>query len=289
MSNPKLILGTVQMGISYGINNPNGKITLENSLEILRHAFANGISTLDTAEAYGSAHEIIGTFHKENPGRKFNIITKVPRIADTNVATKVYDYLKVLNIDTIDTLMFHAFATFKSNPEYLVSMIRLKEKGAIKNIGISVYTNHEFREVIDTDHFDVIQIPFNLFDNWSLRGELIEEAKAKGKLIHTRSAFLQGLFFMQPSTEHKLALALKKELETIRNIATKEQMSIASLALNYCLQNESIDNVLIGVDSVAQLKDNLEITGEKWSIAAFGVINNIKIQDLNLINPSLWN
>ena len=65
--NNKLILGTVQMGLPYGINNSTGKVSLEDSLEILDYAFENGIKTLDTAEAYGNAHEVIGIFHHHNP------------------------------------------------------------------------------------------------------------------------------------------------------------------------------------------------------------------------------
>ena len=50
--NNKLILGTVQMGLPYGINNNSGKISLENSIKILEYAFNNGIVTLDSAESY---------------------------------------------------------------------------------------------------------------------------------------------------------------------------------------------------------------------------------------------
>ena len=39
----KLILGTVQLGLSYGINNMLGKPTKEHGLEILRGAANNNI------------------------------------------------------------------------------------------------------------------------------------------------------------------------------------------------------------------------------------------------------
>lgn len=60
----KLILGTVQMGLDYGINNKAGIISLEDSHQILLKAYISGIKTLDTAEAYGNAHKVIGEFHK---------------------------------------------------------------------------------------------------------------------------------------------------------------------------------------------------------------------------------
>jgi aryl-alcohol dehydrogenase-like predicted oxidoreductase len=48
----KLVLGTVQFGLPYGINNKTGQPKLSESLEILKEAKRNGIEWLDTAEAY---------------------------------------------------------------------------------------------------------------------------------------------------------------------------------------------------------------------------------------------
>lgn len=285
----KLILGTVQMGLDYGINNIQGKVSLEDSLKIMSHAFKKGIRFLDTAEAYGYAHEVIGIFHKNNPETQFNIITKVPKIIDENTVDRIYDYLKILDVESLHTLMFHAFVTYKNNPKALENMIQLKKQGTLKNIGISVYTNEELEEVIDDEAIDVIQIPFNLLDNWSLRGHLIEKAKAKGKTIHSRSAFLQGLFFKDLKSDHKVVKALKNELALLNAIANEEKVSLSSLALNYCLDNNLIDNVLIGVDTIQQLDNNLAVAGQKISNNALRKINNVVIQDLKLLNPSLWN
>ena len=60
----KLILGTAQMGLDYGINNHKGKISQKESLSILKVAYNSGIRILDTAEAYGDAHQLIGNYHK---------------------------------------------------------------------------------------------------------------------------------------------------------------------------------------------------------------------------------
>ena len=70
----KIILGTVQFGLDYGINNSNGKVSNNDSQEILKYAYENNIRTLDTAESYGNAHEVIGLFHKNNPQKLFKVI-----------------------------------------------------------------------------------------------------------------------------------------------------------------------------------------------------------------------
>ena len=101
--NNKLILGTVQMGLAYGINNKIGKVSLSKSLDILKCAFDNGIRTLDTAEVYGDAHYIIGLFHERFPDSKFNIITKFPHsIKRDLIKDKLSDYLNVLSVKSLD-------------------------------------------------------------------------------------------------------------------------------------------------------------------------------------------
>ena len=115
--NNKLILGTVQMGLPYGINNNLGKISLHNSIEILEYAFNNGIETLDSAESYGNAHEVIGIFHNENPDKIFKVITKLPHQINVDIVEKVDRYLKELNITQLDTLMFHSYASYEDNIE----------------------------------------------------------------------------------------------------------------------------------------------------------------------------
>ena len=70
----KLILGTVQLGLNYGVNNSSGKPSKEKAFDILNSAYDGGIRTLDTAEAYGNSQEVIGSFMKDNPKKKFNII-----------------------------------------------------------------------------------------------------------------------------------------------------------------------------------------------------------------------
>ena len=67
----RIILGTAQIGLHYGINNETGKLKLSESIALLDTAFNMGIRVLDTAEAYGNALEIIGLFHAKNPDKKF--------------------------------------------------------------------------------------------------------------------------------------------------------------------------------------------------------------------------
>ena len=62
-----LSLGTVQLGLSYGINNADGKPSQETANAILNAALEGGINTLDTAGAYGDSEVVIGNWLKTIP------------------------------------------------------------------------------------------------------------------------------------------------------------------------------------------------------------------------------
>ncbi|MFK7832198.1 MAG: aldo/keto reductase [Winogradskyella sp.] len=287
--NNKLILGTVQMGLAYGINNTIGKVSMEDSHNILGYAFDNGIRILDSAEAYGNAHDVIGSFHKNNPKKSFEVITKLPHQFDLDINDKVNTYLTELQVGQLHALLFHSFGSYEANSHNFSVLTNLKASGKIKHIGVSVYTNDEIEEVLLNDEVDIIQLPFNLFDNSNLRGDILEKAKAKGKIIHTRSALLQGLFFKDVDSENNTVQSLKKELVQLSTISKSSKTSIVQLALNYCLQQNTIDNVLIGVDSLQQLVANVEVLNHSIKDEMIQDINKIKVADINLLNPSLWN
>ena len=279
----KLILGTVQFGLNYGINNTQGKPEKEIVFQILSYAYESGIRYLDTAELYGNAHNLIGEFHKLYPAKKLEIITKFPHEFDSSLDDKINTYLNQLAVNHLHAILFHSFDS------YLKHRSELKGKiNKITKIGVSVYTNAQMEEVINDANIDIIQLPFNLFDNIHLRGELLKKAKEKNKIIHTRSAFLQGLFFMKKDTSNKIRVKLEKELEVISNVSLKYSTSIGSLALNYCLQQPHIDGVLIGVDSLLQLKENIQYAKANVSDEYMKEINAIRIDDIELLNPSLW-
>ena len=79
-----MILGTVELGMAYGINNTQGKPSLEKSFEVLDAAWRGGIRELDTASAYGDSEEIIGMFQSER-NVHFKTDTKLPVHLETSL------------------------------------------------------------------------------------------------------------------------------------------------------------------------------------------------------------
>jgi len=288
--NSKLILGTVQFGLNYGVNNSAGKPSKENIKSILDSAYNSGIQLLDTAEAYGDSQNKIGEYHN-NSTNKFNVITKFSSNTEgfsLNIIERVYNNLKILDVDKLYCYMFHSFDDFnKYFEKYRKDLLILKRDGIINNIGVSLYSNDELESVLKFNEITLVQLPFNLLDNNNKRGNIIKKAKAKGIEIHTRSAFLQGLFFKNTSEFTVKIKPLEPYLNLLNDLCD-EDYKMNDLALNYVCNQKNIDKVLIGVDNVHQLESN--ILSEKKNIKK-ELTNNIEaidVEEIKLLNPSNW-
>ena len=67
----KIVLGTAQFGLDYGITNVEGKVEFEEVLAIKEYAIKNGITIVDTAQNYGNSERVLSNF------QSFEIITKI--------------------------------------------------------------------------------------------------------------------------------------------------------------------------------------------------------------------
>ena len=107
----KLCLGTVQLGLDYGVANREGKPSLEKSLKMLDFAYESGIRWFDTAQAYGNAEEVLGNYlaRRDNLS-EFHIISKLfPKAFDKDsecffkdIEEAVLSSLKKLHVHVLD-------------------------------------------------------------------------------------------------------------------------------------------------------------------------------------------
>jgi aryl-alcohol dehydrogenase-like predicted oxidoreductase len=283
----KIILGTVQFGLDYGINNRLGQPDAKQVFKMLELAAAEGIEILDTADAYGSASEILGEFNKVKPDA-FKINTKFKAGLDP-ISIQLGKSLELLGAKFINAYFFHSFQDFIRFPGLITELSDLKQKNLIKKTGVSVYGNDEFEIAVNTPEVDVIQLPFNLLDNRCQRGKLMTLAKEKGKELQVRSVFLQGLFFMPGKDIPRKLSPLKPYLEKIGAMAQENNLTMESLALMYALSQPEIDHIIIGVDNPEQLRKNLIAAKKCLDANILEVINQIALAETELLYPKNWN
>lgn len=281
----KIVLGTVQFGINYGINNKTGQVPFEEVCKIINIAKKNGIMTLDTSSAYGTSENVLGMALKACT-TEFKVISKYPK-SDQSVRDTFMRSLDNLGVESLYGYLVHDYEYYREHPFFYNDMLALKNEGLIKKIGFSIYTIDELHYLLNQHVlFDIIQFPYNIFDRqfepyMSKLSEMDVE-------IHTRSAFLQGLFFKNTNTLSGRLKPLKRYLDDLHDYCNQYGITIEQIAFGYVLSNEYIQGALIGVDNHIQLECNLQAASYKISKKDIDFIKSINIQEKELLNPSNW-
>lgn len=294
----KLALGTVQFGLDYGINNPNGKPERKKSIAMLDWALKKGIKIFDTAYAYGEAEEILGEFVKSrNLGAEIKIITKLkpnilsemPGKAADIIRNNLAESLRLLNRDYADGYLFHT-PSYIYDDKAVSTMVGLKKQGLVKNIGVSIYEESDAVYAAKIKEFDFIQVPYSVFDQRADRAGFFEIAKKNGITIFARSAFLQGLFFM-PDNKIPPKLEISKPyFKKFDEIIRKHHISRQEAAVLFTCRNPLIDYLVFGVDNMGQLRENIEIAEKNTDCddCIKELKENFIDVEKSIIFPSLW-
>lgn len=286
MSN-KLILGTVQFGLNYGINNSLGKISEDEAFKIVQASLEKDVNIFDTAANYGDSEEILGRCINQIPNREINIITKLHSML--NIEDSLFQSLERLRVRKVKYLMFHSFEHYLKNKKILKEFIEKHRHIHFESLGVSIYTNNEIELLLMDKNIDLIQVPFNLLDNEYQRGSVLKKAKENDKIIHVRSVFLQGLFYKQLDSIQGELSNLKNDLKKLNEIAEINKIHLNKMAMSYVLSKRYIDGVLFGVDSLKQLNDNISASNHQLDSKIIDAIDNIRVLNSELLNPVNWN
>ncbi len=286
----KLGLGTVQWGVDYGISNQVGMTAPDEVKKILSAAQQAGLRVLDTASLYGESETVLGANRLE----AFKIITKTPRfdthtIGDLHVEQMFSTFnrsLKKLEVESVEGLLIHnAQDILVDGGERLVAgMERLKGKGKVTKIGVSIYDGNQIDGLLRKFTPDLIQLPLNVLDQRLIHSGWLQRLHDKGCEIHVRSVFLQGLLLM-PLEDIPIYFESIRPLLVRWHAAARDQgMSLVQAALSFVRDLPEVDYVLVGVESLSQFQACLKDFSAPASFDAAG----LECDDQAFVNPVLW-
>ena len=277
----KLALGTVQFGLDYGVNNNLGQIPTDEAKKILNYAKDKGIVTLDTASGYGNSEQVLGEIGVND----YKVITKTSSLEDgeDEVIKNFYQSLDYLKVDQVDGLLIHNINDTKDKKfdNLFSKLIELKKEGLVKKIGFSSYTPEQVDFLLANFDFDLIQLPFNVFDARLISGGQLKELKKKNIEIHARSVFLQGVLLDFDNLPSYFSFWVP-QFNQYREIVKRSGLSLLEYALNFALNTQELDKILVGVNSLSQLSNIVNSSKLDTNLQAFTV------DDENLLNPGLW-
>ncbi|MHB1392784.1 MAG: aldo/keto reductase [Clostridia bacterium] len=294
----ELILGTAQLGLCYGVNNKLGKLSKEAAFSILDTAFENGITTLDTASAYGDSEELIGSFMRDRKVR-FKIASKLSNLdldsLSKSITIQIEKSLESLGTEYLDCIYIHKFNDIVKCPEILDILYEKKILGKIKKIGVSLYDTEELEYLKENciHKIDVIQIPFNIFDLRWVKSSILENVRNNGIYIVARSIYLQGLIFLEKQSADKVNPEAYNYIQLVNAFCNENDISVNRFAMIYALTQKNIDGILIGCESKEQVIANIEMFNTKYNRTIESKIvdyakANFSMVDAEIRDPRLW-
>jgi aryl-alcohol dehydrogenase-like predicted oxidoreductase len=226
----------------------------------IQAAFEAGITTFDTAEAYGQGHSerVLGAAVSDFRDRVI-LATKVfaNHLEAEQVIEACHRSLKNLKTEVIDLYQIHWPAgSFKTKAvaigETMGALNQLKEEGKIRAIGVSNFSQQQLEEASQYGHIDSLQPPYSLF--WRhVENDAMPYCLENEITILAYSPMAQGLLTGKFAKDHKFQKGdhrarnrlfkpehfqrVHQALDGLRPLAEKKNISLGQLALAWVISH----------------------------------------------------
>ena len=290
-----VILGAAAFGQPYGIANPKEAATAANVNSLLDLAWRRGIRSIDTAPVYGQADNRISAWMSKT-GQNFQVISKLPPLRSATescveewVRDEIDAIRRALGVNYLSGLLLH-------DPEDIADrairthLLAHKQEGTIASIGISAYTPDQVEAALDTGVVDAVQLPINLFDRRMLESGILDRCRSEKVIVHIRSVFLQGLFFLDPAILPAHFAPLEDSLRRLHELANLQSISIARLTLQHVLEQYSDCKFVLGCYQVSEIDEICDIvTAEPLETHIAETLSDIgRSAPQESIDPRYW-
>lgn len=286
----KLAVGTAQFGQAYGVANQSGQVAQEEVDRLLHFARNAGIDTLDSAIAYGDSEARIGM----SGTRDFHIVTKLPPLPDGTENVRAWTFAQIeasrgrLKTDTLHAVLCHRAADWFGEKGKAVhpALAAARAEGLVERIGVSIYDPSILEPVMRQAQPDIVQAPMSVVDQRLIDSRWLARLHDAGVEVHARSVFLQGLLLMPrdriPPRFERWAALWDRWQHRVGQAGT----SPIAACLNHVLANPHVGRVVVGVDSLAHLRELVEAAGSAHALFDTTGLGPV---DETLLNPSNWN
>lgn len=292
-------LGTVQLGMDYGLGEHTQKPSKEAAFALLDRAAACGVNTLDTANNYGDSEKVIGEWLRKQPKEKQPyVVTKIGPFDQGSKAQLRDDIfrqtekcLQTLGTNMLDILMVHAYEDYAQNPDAVAGAFAdLKGQGIIRCSALSAYSRHDYKFLSESG-FDAVQIPLNVFDWGQIESGGIRLLAQAHMAVFVRSVFLQGLVFLRPEELDPRMDFCVPYLKQYLTLCEEFGLSPAALALSFALSVPGVTSVVLGCQTIGQLETNCHLIGQTVKLTEEQlerIHESFHGIDPRVINPGCW-
>lgn len=280
-----IALGTVKLGRNRAVKYPGGEgsplPTREHIISLLRRASELGVTTIDTAPAYGTSEDRLGeVFASENwfergrdgwlistkAGEEFNDATGESRFdfSPDAIRASVERSLRRLRVSHLDIVLLHC----GPNDDWTImhsgaldALRALKQQGKIRAVGASTRTIDGGLAAVRSSMgaCDVVMVTYNAKDRDDL---VIDAARHRGLGVLVKKALQSGHAAAPP----RVAAASSGGVAPIASSAgrlppdLRDDPDPARAALRFALRRPGVSSVVVGTTSIAHLEQAVAAT-----------------------------
>lgn len=275
-----------------------GHVDEKNSIEQIHFAYDRGINFIDTANVYaqGKSEEIVGRAISSMRRESLVIATKVffemgdgPNdrgLSRKHVMEQCNSSLKRMGTDYVDLYQCHRYDPGTPMEELVSTMDVLTRQGKILYWGVSEWPADKIKEAVDLAQKMNAAPPisnqpcYNMFAR-NIEPEILPMCDKLGLGQVVFSPLAQGALTgkYKPGQPHPEGSRASREKEgywlrgdllsdetlekvaSLTKIAEELGVSMAVLALAWCLRLPSVSSVIIGATSSKQIDENIKASG----------------------------
>ena len=274
------------------------------SIAAIRAGIDHGATTIDTAAVYGQGYgeEVVGKAIRgirdrvqiatkcgmrwddqaggnggsdpwKTQDRAGNPITIRRNARPESIAHECEQSLKRLGIDAIDLYQVHWPDTSTPVEDTMAALVKLRDQGKIRAIGVSNYDPDWLRRASDAAPVASLQPPYSLIQR-KIEAEILPLCRSRDIGVIVYSPLERGLLTgaVGPDRKfppgdhraaHKFFTVANRErvlaaLEPIRPIAETHGKSLAQVVINWTIQEPGITAALVGARNAEQAAHNAE-------------------------------
>ncbi len=263
------------------------------SIAMIHQAFAAGVNLFDVADVYanGQAEVMLGKALKELPREQVIVATKCrvrmwpgplgEGLSKKHIVEACEASFKRLDVDYIDLYQIHAPDPDTPVAETMAALDLLVRQGKVLYLGCSNFTGEQLREAQSaaesqgSTRLICSQPRYNLLSREPEEelfpacselgvGNIVYSPLAQGVLT---GKYQQGVVpegCRQAHNEHNIPFINEGNLATVdqlKPLAVQFGMTMAQLALRWCLRREEVTSAIVGATRPEQLDETLKAGG----------------------------
>ena len=268
----------------------------EERLKLLDRAWELGCTTWDTADAYGDCEDLLGKWFALHPERRSDIflaskfgLKSAPEDPSAGLMGLVVDTapeycrqqceksLERMKVDYIDLYYIHRIDTKTPVEETVKEMVKLKEEGKIRHLGISECSSNSLRRAHKVHPISAVQVEYNPWDldiETSAGTNLLQTCRELGVAVFAYAPLGRGILtgryrsaadFTDPTDVRPHMPRYQGEnfaknlviVDELHKMADAKKCTPGQLVMAWLLKQDELVFVIPGTKRVSYLEENV--------------------------------